>query len=266
MELSKYCDENEKLWNKIEYEKDEKLINYINQNIDDDLYKIAKSNDSSEVFNNLQLWLLNFYKTQLLDGMKYIEADLDRFEKNLIHSLILGITRDKSNVDLVYDVLKNANIIEKILVYEGEKYEVVTRKFGNINFMKADKSPFYDAEIDEYIKRLGNNVQDGCHELSFFLIKKNKEYKATTAICVKGLENNYYHSFVTYGNTAIDLTANLVMPEEQYCLLHEAKKINCVNYEEYLKEEDDSIKFDESKTLYGLLRNALYKQYVSEND
>ena len=36
------------------------------------------------------------------------------------------------------------------------------------------------------------------------------------------------------------------------------------NYKEYLEEKDNSIKFDESKTLYNLLRNAIYKQYLEE--
>ena len=34
--------------------------------------------------------------------------------------------------------------------------------------------------------------------------------------------------------------------------------------EKYLEEKDNSIKFDESKTLYNLLRNAIYKQYLEE--
>lgn len=34
---------------------------------------------------------------------------------------------------------------------------------------------------------------------------------------------------------------------------------------EYLEEKNNSIKFDESKTLYNLLRNAVYKQYIEEN-
>ena len=32
-----------------------------------------------------------------------------------------------------------------------------------------------------------------------------------------------------------------------------------------MEEKDKSIEFDESKTLYDLLRNAVYKQYLSEN-
>ena len=67
-------------------------------------------------------------------------------------------------------------------------------------------------------------------------------------------------------NNVIDLTSNLIMSKEQYYQLFEVEELNCISYEEYLNEKDDSIKFDESKTLYELLRNALYKRYLKEKD
>ena len=41
--------------------------------------------------------------------------------------------------------------------------------------------------------------------------------------------------------------------------------VSLEGYQEYLKEKDQSVKYDESKTLYDLLRNAVYKQYQSEH-
>lgn len=192
MKLSEYCDKKETLWYKVEQKNVEKLINYINNNIDDDLFKVANINDSLEVFNKLKVWLFKFYNKQLLDGLNYIGADYERFKKGLIYSLILGVTRNKSNTDLLYDVLKSANIIEKMIVYDDGTY-------------------ILDDE---------NNV--------------------------------------------IDFTVNLIMPKEQYYLLQEVNELNCISYKEYLEEKDNSIKFDESKTLYNLLRNAIYKQYLEE--
>ena len=61
MKLSEYCDKKEALWNEKEEEKVEKLIKYINDNINDDLFKIANTNDSIEVFNKLKVWLFKFY-------------------------------------------------------------------------------------------------------------------------------------------------------------------------------------------------------------
>lgn len=50
MKLSEYCDKKEALWNEKEEEKVEKLIKYINDNINDDLFKIANTNDSIDKF------------------------------------------------------------------------------------------------------------------------------------------------------------------------------------------------------------------------
>lgn len=67
-------------------------------------------------------------------------------------------------------------------------------------------------------------------------------------------------------NNVIDFTANVIMPKKQYYLLQEVNELNCINYKEYMEEKDKSIEFDESNTLYNLLRNAVYKQYLLENN
>lgn len=266
MNLSEYCNNKETLWNKIEDEKVEKLIEYVNVNIDDDLYKVANTNDTTEVFGKLKVWLFKFYKEQLLNGLKYVGADYERFKRGLIYSLILGITRNKFNTDLLYDILKFANIIEKMVVYDNETYEIITKDFGNIQFIKTDGNFINDKETLDFINKLGNNIQDSCHEVSFYLIQKYEIFKAVTSICKKGLDNSYYHSFVLDDvDNVIDFTANVIMPKEQYYLLQEVNELNCINYKEYMEEKDKSIEFDESKTLYDLLRNAVYKQYLSEN-
>lgn len=266
MKLSEYCNENEILYNKIENENTEKLIKYINDNIDDDLYKIAKTNDSTEVFNKLKIWLFKFYNKQLLEGLKYINADYERFKKRLIYSLILGVTKNKSNIELLYDVLKSARIIEKMIAYEDGAYEIITNDFGRIQFIKAEENFINDKETLDFVNNLGNDIQDGCHEISFYLIQKYEIFKAVTSICKKGIDHSYYHSFVFDDvNNVIDFTANLIMPKEQYYILQEVHELNCINYKEYLDEKNNSIQFDESKTLYNLLRNAVYKQYLLEN-
>ena len=265
MKLSEYCDKKEALWNEKEEEKVEKLIKYINDNINDDLFKIANTNDSIEVFNKLKVWLFKFYNKQLLDGLNYIGADYARLKKSLIYSLILGVTRNKSNTDLLYDVLKSANIIEKMLVYDDGTYEIISKDFGKMQFIKAEDSFINDKETLDFINKLGDKIQDGCHEISFYLIEKYEMFKAVTSICKKGIDNSYYHSFILDDeNNVIDFTANVIMPKEEYYLLQEVNELNCINYKEYLAEKDNSIKFDESKTLYNLLRNAVYKQYLEE--
>lgn len=263
MKLSEYCDKTEAFWNKNEYEKTESLIKYICNNINDDLYKIANTKSSKEVFNKLKLWIFKFYKKELVDGFKYVGIDYQGFKKRLIYSLVLGITKNKSNLELIYDILKSADIIEKMIIYDDETYEIITKDFGKINFIKAEKNFINDEETLDFVNKLGDNIKDGCHEISFYLIKKYEMFKAITAICKKGLDSSYYHSFVLDDkNNVIDFTTNVIMPKEQYYLLNEAKELNCVNYIKVVEENEKSKEFDESKTLYDLLRNAVYKQYL----
>ena len=114
----------------------------------------------------------------------------------MIYSLILGVTRNKSNTDLLYDILKSANIIEKMIVYEDDTYEIISKDFGKIQFMKAEDSFINDKETLDFIRKLGDKIQDGCHEISFYLIEKYEMFKAVTSICKKGIDNSYYHSFI----------------------------------------------------------------------
>lgn len=210
MELSEYCDKKEKLWYEIEKSYVEKLIQYLSKNIDEDLFRIANTDDSVEVFNRLKLWIFNFYNKEFLDGLKFIDINYNDIKKRFIYSFILTFTRNNRNVELMYDVLKSFGIIEKLLVYD-DYYELITN--------------------------------------------------------TKGLNEKYYHSFVIDDNDyVIDFTGNLIMPKEQYYLLQDVKELNSVNYKEYIKEKDDIEKFDESGTLYELLRDGLYKQYLSENN
>lgn len=266
MELSKYCDEKERQWDKEEQEKTDKLIRYINQHIDKNVYEIAKTNNSTEIFKKLNLWLFHFYPKEFLDALKHIDFDYRRYQKSLIYSFILGIMRNKSNTDLFYDVIKNANIVKQITVDKDNNYRIITNDFGNIQFIKAEEKLKNDIETMQYIEKLGENMKDGCHEISFYLIKKYTDFKAVTGICKKGLGKKYYHSFVIDDmNHVIDLTANLIMPREIYELLQDVDELNCIDYHQYLEEANASIQFDKSKTLYELLRNALYKQYMGEN-
>ena len=68
MKLSKYCDENESLWNKEEHKKADKIIQYLHDKTGKDLFEIAKSDDIVETFNKLKVWLLEFYEKELMDA------------------------------------------------------------------------------------------------------------------------------------------------------------------------------------------------------
>jgi len=263
MKLSSYLAKNEKKWNDIENANIHRLMSYLEKHIDVNLCEMAKSDNEVKAFKSLEGWLFNFYPNEFQGGLAHIGYDYQNYQKKLIYSFILSVVRNRFNINMLYDMLISKEVITKMLTYEDDKYEIITENFGNIPFKKADNA--IDHEVEQYLKSLGEQVIDGCHEISFFLIKKNPNLKAITSICTKGLGCNYYHSFIIDGINVMDLTANLIMPKEQYYLLNNVQELNVINYDEYLLEEKDCKEFGESKTLYELLRNALYKQFLAEN-
>ncbi len=56
------------------------------------------------------------------------------------------------------------------------------------------------------------------------------------------------------------------MPQDMYYLLQDVEELNVVNYLDYLKEENSSREYDESNTLFPLLRCALYKQVLNDKN
>lgn len=263
IQLSSYIAANEKKWRAAEHTNIQRLMSYLEGRIDVDLYDMAKTTDKIEAFRRLEGWMLNFYPAELLDGLDHIGFDYQEYQKKLICSLILAVTRGRANMSMLRDILKSRGIITGILDRGRSEYEIISESFGNIPFRKADG--IIDRETQKYLEMLGEQVVDGCHEISLFMIKNNPGLKAVTSVCRKGLGCNYYHSFVLdTEDNVIDLTANLVMPKEQYYLLYQVNELNVADYEKCLAEEKTSLKYDESKTLYALLRNATYRQALAE--
>ena len=80
---------------------------------------------------------------------------------------------------------------------------------------------------------LGDKIQDGCHEISFYLIEKYEMFKAVTSICKKGIDNSYYHSFIL---------------DDEKCRI---KNINRRNLQKLLKNKIRKCKkFPENTRLY----------------
>ena len=106
---------------------------------------------------------------------------------------------------------------------------------------------------------------DGCHELAYFLISKYDKFKAITGVMERDLHFKFYHSVVADENDyVIDIANGYVMKRDDYFMLNEMEIINEVSFEQVLSESEESKAYDESGTLYDLLRNALYKE-VSMN-
>lgn len=264
MKLSEYCDKNESQWHEETTTLARELVKYLNSVIDKDLYEVAKTNNDLEVYTLLRIWLLSFYKEKLITGLNDIGITYEEFQKVNIYSLILSITRKAPNVDLLIYVFKRNNIIIDLVEYEDGKYKLSTNLFGDIYFERADK--YFESEVEtiDYIRKNDNKIVNRCHEVALYLIKKYVNYKAVTSICTNLLNNKFYHSFVVNDDVVIDLTSNLVMRKDDYYMLNSVIELSVLDYQKYLEEKDEYIDFDESKTLYELLRIALYKHFKKE--
>ena len=260
LRLSEYIDNNDIEWNEIARKDAKKIVEFINSQTGQDLYKVSGCKDEREVFQSLSLWLLKFFPNELQQGLKLINYDYNKLKKNFISGLILSFSREKENVPILYDVLKENNIIEKGVEYEDGYNEIITKDFGTIGFWKARDSFIDDEETLKFIDGMGDSIKERCHEVSLFLIKKFPEFRAVTSICNKAINNKYYHSFVLDSeNYVIDLTGNIIMPKDNYYMLYDVKELNDINYEEYKKECNSSVEYDESETLQPLLRMAVYR-------
>ena len=268
MKLSKYNDEIEKKWNNDEQINAKEIIEYLNSKIDKDLYEMAKTENPVEVYTYLHIWLLIFHKDALIEGLNKIGISYENFQKQVIYSLILSITRNASNLDYLLDGFKHTQIIEDLFVSpSGNEYKLVTKNFGEIYFEKANKAFESDKETLDYVDKMGDEIKERCHDISFYLIKKYKSFKAVTGVMTTSLNKKFLHSFVLdEDDYVIDFTANLIIPKGNFYKLNNIEMLNTLNYEEYLKEKEESIDYDESKTLCELLRCALYKKCSNKNE
>lgn len=261
MRLSEYCDENENRWINVERKNADKLITYLNGKVDVNLYEVAKTDDNLEVYNKLKIWLLNYYKEDLAEGLKSIGIPYEDFQRRIIYSLALSVTRNSPNIDVLIHTFKKNNIIKDVVIDDEGNYKILTDNFGDISFSKADKYFEDDKETLDYINNYGANLKSGCHDISFYLMKKYKDYKAVTSICDTSLDKKYYHSFIVNGDEVIDGTSNMVMKKDDYYRLNNVKELSVLDYSEYLNKKDESVVYDESKTLFELLRIGVYNHY-----
>ena len=268
IKLSKYSDELYEQQKK-EFEKKCKIIiDYLMKNIKDvNLEEVAKTKNRVEIYLYLNGWLFNYYKDKLFDAFKLIDYDKTEYEKQMLYSFIMSITRDRSNLNVLYSMFRNNKIINEVKQYEDGMYEIETDLFGNINFYKALDLFQDDKKIIDYINSLGNNLKDGCHEVTYYVLCKYKKMKAVTALLTKELGCTQYHSFLLDEETdyVIDFARNIAMPKEMYYRLNNVVVVNEVTYDECMKENEISKPFDESESLYNLLRNALYKEYTHKH-
>jgi hypothetical protein len=81
-----------------------------------------------------------------------------------------------------------------------------------------------------------------------------------TATLNKDINLRYYHSFAVDGENVVDVSNGIVMERSWYYYLSGVAEINRLTYRSFLETKDISLPYDESGSLFELLRMAAYKQ------
>ncbi len=238
----------------------EKIVNYFESNTEIDLQERAKTNDPIQIYEKLRVWLLKFYKTDLLSAFRSIDYSYKDFQKNLIMGFLMTMCKNKEKAKVIFDLLLENSIVLDVEEYQDGGYKVITSEFGNITMYPAMILFRGDREVENKISELGENLRDSCHEISYFLIKRYESFKAITGIMEKDLNYKFYHTIIKDEyDYIIDLPNGVAMPIEDYFKINTFEKLNEANYTQCEIENEETREFDESGTLFDLLRNALYK-------
>lgn len=257
MELSKLTGELELWLQKEREENTSKVIQHIQELLGVSLYEAAKTNNPIEAFNANYYFLLDKFEDILYQALEKSGISSQVFCRETIASFILSVTRNRSNVEFLKELLIKRNIISN---YQEENGKIcLATKIGMIQFQKLD------GKLDEATNNFINHnadIRSACHESTMFLLEKNHNYMAVTAFARKNLGGKYLHSFILDGDCVIDLTANLYMKKEDYYKLYGIEEIRKVTYQEYLKDCEESKTLDESGTMFSILRNAMYSYFA----
>ena len=260
MKLSEYEQKQNENYIEEYRKKCEIIVDYFMRNTEIDLIENAKSKDAIEIYEKLKVWLLKFHKIDLLCAFKSINYSYTDFQKSLIMSFIMTICKNKEKSKIIFEVLMDNSIVLDVEEYKDGGYKVITNEFGNITFYPAMILFRGDREVERKVTELGERLKDSCHEISYFLIKRYENFKAITGIMEKDLNYKFYHTIIKDEyDYIIDLPNGVAMPIEDYFKINTFVELNEVNFNQCEKESEISRKYDESGTLYDLLRNAIYK-------
>ena len=265
IKLSKYADDLISNYNKTNLQNCDKIITYLNNVIKDDLYVIGKSNNSLKVYDNLIGWLFKFYPNELKKSFEINDFNYDNFKKHMIICFIITFFRNSEKAHILYDSLKENDVVYNFLSYDNEKFELYTKDYGIITFYNIDSFINNNLALLDKLKKMKTSIIDGCHEISEFLIKNDKSLTALTGISTNPLDGKIFHSVVFGGKMIIDIPNGIIMSYDDYFKLNNFQIINKNNYSELKLKDAKYKKYDESKTLYPLLRCMLYDLYVDSN-
>lgn len=214
-------------------------------------------------------------KDELLDEPVYIDLLfelLNKYNYNMkyeIKDAIYALTK-------LEKLSKNKKVIKKVLTspiiqdvsFNGkDQFTISSSQYGEFTFEVALRRFKRNKKIAKYIRE--NKLPHYCHQHAYFMASVFPEFYAITSLCSYYFKSIYYHSY-TYdksNNSIIDLCYNIVMNKEEYYNLFEPKDILLILNkdidEELVKAEMNT---NQPKKRFGLLKIALYKQYLEMID
>lgn len=258
MELSKLTDKLELQLQREREENVKRLVDKLQELLGVSLYESAKTANPIEAFYNNCFFLLDKFEKSLYEALRISNIPVFIFWREALLSFVLGITRNKSNVEFLKQLFLKRGIIKDYQIENGNI--CISTVLGPIHFRKLRLS-------EESVAFVENNVDivSACHEATQFLLEKNHNYVAVTAFARKNLNGRYLHSFLLDRDYVIDLTANLYMKKEDYYRLYGIEEIRMATYQDYLRDSEESKKWDESGTMFPILRNAMYSYFTMKH-
>lgn len=257
MELSKLTDELEVQLQKEKEENIKKVIDELQKLLGINLYEAAKTNNPIEAFNTNCFFLLDMFEDILYRALEISGVPVSIFLKEALVSFTLSISRNRSNVEFLKKLFIKKKIIKDYQEKDGNIN--ISSVLGTIHFRKLE----LDDETETFIKN-NLDIKSACHESTLFLLEKNHNYIAVTAFAHKNLNGKYLHSFILDGDYVIDITANQYMKKEHYYLLYGIEEIRKVTYQDFLKDSEECKHLDESRTMFPILRNAMYTYFKKQ--
>lgn len=257
------------IWTKIFYDTetniDEEIFYIVLKeflNITDINYKFSNMTDLDKVMK---------IKNELIDEPVYINLlyeILNKYNYNMkyeIKNAIFALTN-------LEKLSKNKKTINKILTspviqdvsFNGkDQFTILSSQYGKFTFEVASQRFKRNKKIEGYIRK--NELPHYCHQHAYFIASVFPEFYAITSLCRYYFKDIYYHSYTydKYNNLIIDFCYNTVMNKEEYYNLFEPKDILLIlnkNIDEELRKVE--MNTDQPKKRFGLLKIALYKQYL----
>lgn len=262
IKLSKYIDEQEKQWLEAADARLKPMMDNIAGELKRDLYKERKTKSALEVYQYYKFWLFATHWEMLERNLESFSFNKEQFQDEVLLSTILSITRERDNVGMVLEIMYRNKFLDDLEELD-DKY-IIKKQDTEITFQKANVYFKYDSLIEQVFAR--EDLVGGCHEVAEILLEQKPNLRIMMMVCEKNLVEKYWHSVaLTSGDNVIDLTANLVMPIEDFCKMYNVKEKKILTKAEFENLKRESAQYDESKTLWSALRVTAYERIKHGN-